>query len=388
MNKPLEIVQNFIFNDDVQSVLSDINNTFMDFNILEITGMGNQEIKHSNILSWLLSNSEHNLDYLILENFLKEVVQINNHVSLQEYIYLNRVKKDINIYREQDNIDLLIVDEANKIVIAIENKVYANERVEGSDGGQLEKYEEIVAKQYPNYTQYFIFLTIGLEEPSKSNWLKASHQMIANVIIKILATKDITTKTKIIFESYIDILKRNGIMQDVELQDLCKKIWDNKEYREAFEIILNNKPNKINDIFDVINNGTFNDISVLKDITNRGVRNIHLKFENISPLIYRLMYDTKGKGLGYVIVSEQNDISFSSKLILKVNNKELGVNSKYKSNPDMQHGFYLYSKYSEYFIMEEEITKDIISELISQFRENDKYFTSQTIIQQTKKKQT
>ena len=43
----------------------------MDFNIFEITGLGNQEIKHSNTLAWLFGDNEHELKYQILERFLK-----------------------------------------------------------------------------------------------------------------------------------------------------------------------------------------------------------------------------------------------------------------------------------------------------------------------------
>ena len=113
----------------IKDILDKIKNSVMNFNILEITGMGSQEIKHSNILAWMFSNSEHNLEYKILEGFLKKVVDANeiNETTtfLKHYIYLPKNDKNITIYREKDNIDLLIVDNANKVVIAIENKVYA-----------------------------------------------------------------------------------------------------------------------------------------------------------------------------------------------------------------------------------------------------------------------
>jgi len=234
----LESVQKFIFNDEVQSILSKINNNVMDFNILEITGMGNQEIKHSNILGWLFDNSEHNLEYQILDNFLKKVIELNSNNDLQSYLYLSNKKRDITIYREKDNIDLLIVDESNKIVITIENKVYASERTDGEDGGQLQKYENIINDKYnEDYNKYFIFLTINLEEPTKNNWLRASHQMITNTIEDILKIKETTTKTKIVLESYVDLLKRNGIVADKKLEELCKQIWANKDYREAINIL-------------------------------------------------------------------------------------------------------------------------------------------------------
>ena len=251
MKNILQTIQDFIYNDQVQDILSKINDNMMDFNILEITGMGSQEIKHSNILSWFLSDNEHNLKYTILENLLKKIIDENltmkNKDILQEYIYLSKTKKNITIYREKNNIDLLLVDSANKIIITIENKVYADERVEGSDGGQLKKYEDIINNLYDNsWDKFFIFLTINLDTPSRDNWLKANYQMIVDALENILKTKELSIKTKIIFESYIDMLKRSGIVENEKLKELCKKIW--QENKEALEIIYQNQPTINNDI--------------------------------------------------------------------------------------------------------------------------------------------
>jgi len=256
----IKLVEKFIFNDEVQNILSKINANVMDFNILEITGMGNQEIKHSNILGWLFDDTEHNLEYHILDSFLKKVIKLNSSNSLQSYLYLLNKKRDITIYREKDNIDLLIIDESNKIIITIENKVYANERTDGDDGGQLQKYEDIIDSKYKSkqedikngYDKYFIFLTIDLEKPSKDNWLSANHQMITDSIEDILNTKESTTKTKIILESYIDLLKRNGIVEDEKLKELCKQIWAKENYRNALNILYDNEPTNINIISKII----------------------------------------------------------------------------------------------------------------------------------------
>ncbi len=252
---PTKIIKNFIFNDEVQNILSKINDNVMDFNILEITGMGNQEIKHSNILGWLFDDTEHNLEYQILDSFLKKVIEWHSLEELQSYLYLSNEKRDITIYRERDNIDLLIVDESNKIVIAIENKVYANERKIGKDGGQLKKYENIIKKQYNDeYDKYFLFLTIDLEEPSESNehWLTCSYQMITETLKEILKVKEITIKTKIVLESYVDLLKRNGIVEDKNLKDLCEKIWANKEYANAIDILMDYRITPMKIIFEQI----------------------------------------------------------------------------------------------------------------------------------------
>lgn len=254
-----EELENFIFDDNVQDILDKIKNSVMNFNILEITGMGSQEIKHSNILAWMFSNSEHNLEYKILEDFLKKIVEFNEvseaTTFLKHYIYLSEKSKNITIYREKDNIDLLIVDNANKVVIAIENKVYANERSDGKDGGQLKNYCKIVDENYKNFkNKIFIYLTIdGLSPESEENqkiWLNATHEMIGETVEDILEKQTILPKAEMILTSYVDLLKRRNIMADKNLEELCKKIWDKNS--KALDILFRYRTTNLDKLYDLI----------------------------------------------------------------------------------------------------------------------------------------
>jgi hypothetical protein len=244
--------------------------------------MGDYEIRHSNILSSLFGANEHNLKYEILDSFLKKVIENsldeNKKDKLKHYLYLQNQKRDITIYREKDNIDLLIVDEENKKIFVIENKVNADERVDGEDGGQLQKYENIVNAKYDkSYEKYFIFLTKDSQKPSKDYWLVASYQMIADVIENILKTKELTQKTKIVLESYVDLLKRRGIVADKKLEELCRQIWANENYKNALEILCKNKPTNHKIISDLI----------IKELENIGINNIKLYANKNNDLIFK-----------------------------------------------------------------------------------------------------
>lgn len=313
----LKLVEDFIYNDEVQNILSNINDNAMDFNILEITGMGTQEIKHSNILSWLFDDKEHNLEYQVLNGFLKKVIELNPLMEkkdiLQSYLYLSDKKRDITIYREQDNIDLLIVDEANKIVIAIENKVNAIESEE-----QLANYKNLINKKYKKYDKYFIFLTIDLEYPSEGNenWLRARHQMTTEVIKDILKTKEITLKTKIILESYIDLLKRNGIVEDKKLQELCDKIWVNKKYRDALNILIENQSSNIERISNIITD-KLETINATYDFYADKFNDILFKSSSISDELYnddKIFYNISFgyDGIFFNIFIKHDDNSFDN----------------------------------------------------------------------------
>lgn len=321
--KDIDIVKNFIFDEKVQKLFENINNNLLDFNILEIMEMGKQEIKHSNILGWLLEDAEHNLEYKILDDFLKKVININEIEELKNYIYLSKHKRDIVVFREKDNIDLLIVDEANKIIFVIENKIFAYERINGEDGGQLNKYENIINSKYSNeYKKYFIFLTIDLNEPSKDNWLKASHEMIVETLIEILKNRDISLKTRIIFESYIDTLKRNGIVEDKNLKELCLQIWENPNYRKAIDILNNYKPDIFNQISEYLQKKlieNYSNLIILDDSTKAYIRfsdNCWLCDEqkqgeswtsNKNVLLYELQNGTYGLNLKLIIGPSKNE---------------------------------------------------------------------------------
>lgn len=284
-----KLVEKFIFNDEVQNILAQINSNMMDFNILEITGMGMQEIKHSNILSWLFGDNEHGVNHLVLEKFLKKVSDLSRNQDLKNYIYLSDKQKNITIYREKNNIDLMIVDDSNKLVLIIENKVYSNERVDGEDGGQLKKYEALIENNYKGYNKYFIYLTPNLSDASNDNWLSADYQMITDSLNEILQSNlELSVKAKMIFESYIYLLTRRGIVANAKIEELCKKIWSNREYRDALNVLFDNQPFNLEKIADIVWSKLEKEIGATnKELENAHSNWIFFKTESISNKLYK-----------------------------------------------------------------------------------------------------
>ena len=234
----IERVKSFLFDSELKKSLDKISKKFNQINVLEITGMGNQEIKHSNLLSWLFEDQDHDLGNKVLFDFLTLVYKENH--SLLEYILL-RKDGTINIYREREDIDILIEDVANSRIFVIENKVHSSE-----SKGQLLKYEEIARRLYPSVDckiEYIYLSKANSPSPSRINWTVANYDMIGEVLTDILKN-DLHIKKEVRFaiESYVELLKKNKIMKNKELENLCEKIWMNKEYREALNILLENKP--------------------------------------------------------------------------------------------------------------------------------------------------
>jgi hypothetical protein len=262
----LEAVQAFIYNDEVQSTLEEINNHLLPINVLEISGMGNQEIKHSNVLAWMFGDNQHQLDDQILSKFLGKVAELKGInadtdeetlKNLRHYAYFPENKRDITIKREWKHIDLLIEDKANKVVIAIENKVWA-----GQSEHQLKDYENVIDNEYPkkqdkqdkenkvSWKRYYIFLTpdgrdAKMEQEqntAQKMWLKANYQIIYNILKGMgKSNQDIPEEAKMILKSYNDLLIKEDIVESQELQELCAKIW--KNHRKALGILIQKEPN-------------------------------------------------------------------------------------------------------------------------------------------------
>jgi hypothetical protein len=248
-----ELVKRFITN-DIERISNEVKQHIMAFNLLEITGMKMQEIKHSNILLWMFGANQHKLGYKIFEIFLKKIMKKNVNTNFERLKqYVNLCTKNIKFYREKDNIDLLAVDYSNKVVIVIENKIYAKERDSGDDGGQLKKYFDFINHEYKNFDKFFIYLTLDEKMPSAQKnqdiWLVASYIMIGESIEDILKEEIDSNETILILQSYVDLLKRKNIMEDKKLKELCETIWDNQDYANAIDIINQYRMSKLDKLY-------------------------------------------------------------------------------------------------------------------------------------------
>lgn len=282
----LEILKEFISDKEAQEKINAIKNSVMDFNIFEITGLSNQEIKHSNTLAWLFGDNEHGLKYQILERFLKFTLKNSNNTSesyenLEKYLKIQ--EKNIRVFRESDNIDLLLIDENNKLVITIENKVEADEGEE-----QLLKYRKFIDDKYKDFERIYIFLTkdgrLPTDETERGWWLIATYKTIGDSIECSLKNNKLSQKANIILSSYVDLLKRRNIMGDKELQNLCEQIWD--KYEKELQILISYKKTKIDKLYDfIINTLKSNDTPLYTDysIKTKSTENMYKFIYNKTP---------------------------------------------------------------------------------------------------------
>lgn len=179
-------------------ILNNIKDSVIGFNPFRVLKLEHYEIRHSNFLVWLLNPQEsHKLGDVFLKKFLEKINEINNNVY---NIPIDEISnKNITIKREWQNIDILI--EGEDFVCVIENKIYS-----GENGTQLQNYEEIIQKGFPDKTAFYIYLTLNEETPSDEKYKNITYSgSILPILEDIIdGAKD---QVKSFIKQYINILE-------------------------------------------------------------------------------------------------------------------------------------------------------------------------------------
>lgn len=160
-------------NDQDSIKLSKELKSFNPFEVLKITGT---EIRHSNILAWLLDpEASHGLNKQFLINLI-ELIDSN---------FAQKWQPDdigpILVLREYMNLDILIISITNKIILCIENKVHAKER-----NNQLDDYRKLLEENFTEeYSKLYVYLSKDGSLPttdSSEEWKNVSYSDIMDAL--------------------------------------------------------------------------------------------------------------------------------------------------------------------------------------------------------------
>ncbi len=221
------------------------------FNIFRVLGVEQMEIRHSNMLAWLLTPGEsHGLG----DNFLKSyLMSVSNHAEnrLPDAITINTsVFRTVIIQREWRNIDLLIEIQTDdeSWVFCIENKIHSKEH-----DGQLAKYRKIVEEVYPKHRRYYLFLTKYGDSPSDESYIPTSYDLVYKSLSDCVVEykNALGEEPKVLILNYLMLLKEK-LMDDSELAILAEKIY--KSYRPVLDVIFENRPQIQDDIYVYLKN--------------------------------------------------------------------------------------------------------------------------------------
>ena len=229
-------------------VLDQLESRVNGFNAFETLGLVSAEIRHSNMIGWLMSPKEtHGLNDLFLKKFIQEIFYHHQDSFQNAKIRLIDISLmdygSFHVRREYKNMDLLLQSEAQKVVIAIENKIWSKESPH-----QLNDYFTKVQQEFPDYHQIFLFLTPYGERPAdEANWISISYNYVLEALKKSmnLMNGQLTPSVEFFISQYEEILRRY-IVGDKELENICRDIYF--KHRKALDLIIQYKPDIFSDI--------------------------------------------------------------------------------------------------------------------------------------------
>ncbi|HEY4599781.1 MAG TPA: PD-(D/E)XK nuclease family protein [Cerasibacillus sp.] len=233
------------------AIFQQLNQQVNSFNTLKVLKLENYEIRHSNILAWLLNPIEnHNLYDYFLRKMIEHLILIDENSDNPQYEAVGEIVShslmDSHVYREVKTnnnrfIDLLIINQHSKFVILIENKVYSTE-----SENQLDDYLDFIHHTFNGFTIIPIYLTLNGEKPSNQQYFILSYERIESILQAILMVyKDQLSEDVYTFiEDYNQILKekyhpnQDQILQAIDIYRNHKSTIDTL-FEEA--AILNKK---------------------------------------------------------------------------------------------------------------------------------------------------
>lgn len=229
--------------------LEELENLLDEFNIFEVLGAVRVELRHSEFLAYLMNPQQsHGLGDNFVKKFLQKIIvgidQPDLAVSAIDIDIWGL--NEIEVQREWNNIDILLLSEENQFAVVIENKIYSNEH-----SGQLERYRKIVRKQFPDWKILFLYLTPEGEDPSDASYLPVSYDLVSEIIDNLLISRKSSLGPDVYtMMSHYTAMLRRQILGNSDTQELARKIY--KRHQRAFDFIFENKPDLQNDLSDLL----------------------------------------------------------------------------------------------------------------------------------------
>lgn len=219
--------------------LEALNARLASFNMFRVLRVERTEIRHSNVLAWLLTPGEnHGLGATFLRRFLSRLLLENDisGISLTPAQVELMNLGDVEVRREWKNIDILVHSQERNWCLLIENKIDSTESKD-----QLERYVKSVHNGLPGCQIIPVYLTVEGDDPSEAaktlGFVPLSHSQVLEVAEQITEQHKtrIPRDAGVFLQHYLDSLRRIT-MQDDQLMDLCKTIY--RRHREAIDLIV------------------------------------------------------------------------------------------------------------------------------------------------------
>lgn len=250
-NKNIDVLKTFML--DIEC-LEELNQWTSRFNIFDVLKISRTEIRHSNMLAWLLDpNESHGLGDAFLRKFLQSYYEEGNNKHNDDTLAVfNALLADlysVNVLREWKNIDLLLYSDEAKFYIAIENKIDSVEHTSGNtEVSQLCKYREILKNEprFKGYKRLLIYLTPNGDDPitdeEKKYWDIYSYKTIVSILNDLEDFGSCNSGAKLLIDNYKETLSKRIVMNEA-IETICAKIY--KKHQAALDLLFEYRPDDV-----------------------------------------------------------------------------------------------------------------------------------------------
>ncbi|MFB6320173.1 PD-(D/E)XK nuclease family protein [Saccharicrinis sp. FJH54] len=228
-----EILYNFIVNNYNLEMLETKIKAFNPFKVLAIE---TDEIKHSNVLAWLLNpNENHGLGDYFLKVVLSQVVLMNEDILGDRISQLQIHMADFGdtvLKTDEQNNAICLKSKSNSLLFIIKNKIHSRDSKQ-----PLSAYLNVVNAAFPDYIKIPALLTTTGDEPENNNECGIlSHEILHKLIHDTLKANEkyLSKEISDFIRFYLRTLEKTLGMNE-QLKALCLKIYN--EHRDAIDII-------------------------------------------------------------------------------------------------------------------------------------------------------
>ncbi len=218
-----------------------------DINIFSVLKLKRVEIRHSNMLAWLLDpNENHGLGCSFLYGFLSKLPSLlpeQEEGSMLSIDFLSLLSSDLGsfqIKREWNSIDVLIVSNDLKVVIAVENKIDSGLGRRKTGKTQLDDYDDVLRREYLGWQWARILLAPDQSRFGEDflHWGRMEYSDVSEVLNRCFEKHKLYLKPEacLIITNYLRILKNEINMDDPELTRICNDIY--KKHKLALDLIF------------------------------------------------------------------------------------------------------------------------------------------------------
>jgi hypothetical protein len=217
------------------------------FNLFQVLKFEHGEIRHSNVLAWMLDPAEsHGLDDSFVQKWLMRVIHESSGATgaIISPVDIDGWRlADVEVRREWRNIDLLVVlthVDGAEWVICIENKINSAQHSQ-----QLSRYRAIVEQEFPSAVRrLFIFLTKDDEPADDESFLPASYAQVHQTLKECLNSRShaIGAEPKVLLENYLRLLEEK-FMNESDIARTALRIY--QQHRRALDVIFEHRPDNL-----------------------------------------------------------------------------------------------------------------------------------------------